>query len=371
MVIPYEYLPVLASQLRPASPTSPYMFYLPPKYYLDSITSIPIPGAHTLNSHLISVYQPPPTSNPMFAPAVRSPQLLHTGVCSPSIIWNQPAGLDLLKCALNDVDNVHHPEGWRQPKREDADMPVPPPFFVPSQAVQLRLCPQRLMMDSPPIPVTSPLPSDSMYCQQTFAPYEISTGMGFPHLPTPPSPPTGVIRRPRHERASSAPPALAFPPLRSPNRKGLGGVEGRTTNMSNGNGHLRLSIPRNRSHPEVTVKASPPPGIPAFVLEEKPSEQTDEFSQSFHRQNGDEVHEDNSFFGISLTQNPAFLKQSDERGQMLPPASPVPIWTNGSIHNPHPCLNLPHTRTVIPKLGNLFLSSCPGKKGKIVASKQL
>lgn len=366
MVIPYEFLPVLASQLHPASPASPYMFYLPPKYYLDSITSIPIPGAHTLNFHSIPVHHSSLASNPMFAPAVRPPQLLHSGTYTPSIIWNQPAGFDLLKNALNDVDNEHFPEGWRQSKREDADMPVPPPFFVPSQAMQLPFSPQRLMIDSLPIPVTSPIPSNLMDCQQTYGPGESSTGMGFPHLPTPPSPPTGVVRRPKHERASSAPPALAFPPLRSPHRKCLGGVEGRMAT----NGHLRLSIPRNRSHPEVTFKASPPPGIPAFVLEEKSSDKANEIPKTSDRQAGDEMHEDNSFFGISLTQNPAFLKQSDEQGQMLPPVSPAPIWSNSSVHKPHPCLNSSLARTLIPKLGNLFLSSCPGKKGKIVASKE-
>lgn len=136
------------------------------------------------------------------------------------------------------------------------------------------------------------------------------------------------------------------------------------------NGHLRLSIPRNRSHPEVTFKASPPPGIPAFVLEEKSSEKANEIPKTSDRQAGDEMHEDNSFFGISLTQNPAFLKQSDEQGQMLPPVSPAPIWSNSSVHKPHPCLNSSLARTLIPKLGNLFLSSCPGKKGKIVTSKE-
>ena len=372
MVIPYEFLPVLSSQLRPTTTTSPYLFDIPPRYYLDSVTSVPIPGAHTLNPHVYLGHgmQPNPA---VFAPAVRPPLGQHHGFYPPSIIWNQHAGFDCLKSAINERAIINPSENFtvssssglpQHPSRGELgqDTPLPPPFYVPSQAAELPPSPRRLMTDSPPVPVTGPLPSGpSDYQQSDSAPPDGPSNF----VPPPPSPPTGLIRRPRRERSNSAPSALAFPLQRCSYRKGFGSAEAKAPGMGSANGQRKQGgSPRNRSSPEMGSKFSPPPSVvPAFVLEgeDKPAQRSETETESLTISDlpaGDaEAQERRPSFGTSLTQNPAFLKRSDGRGQMLPPPLPsAPSWPYG----PSVCFNTLDSR---PRLGNLYLSSCPGKKG--------
>ncbi|KAH8119472.1 phosphatases II [Phellopilus nigrolimitatus] len=339
MVIPFELLPAIASQLTRTSTSSPVMFRLPQNCYLDCVTAVPIPGAHTFNS-----FRP---MNPLFLPSAQPsmPRPFHTR--PPSIIWSQPgaASGELLQNALHGEFTFTLPTSASEPFSQkdstlafgSAPAPAPPPsFFIPSHP-PLR----RLMTESPPIPIPISVeipPSDAFQAQR----------------PSPPSPPTGVIRRlPRHERALSAPPALQ--PLKGTQRRGV-------REMSNVKG-MGVSGSRNKPIPE-GFAAPMDSVVPAFVVE---SAKTVEESVPDSVIKTEQAQRPLPL-GVSLTENPAYMKQYDREGQGLMLPSPFSASMSKPTlehRNTVPSFFAPEPPINVQRLGNLYLSSCPGKKVRL------
>ncbi|KAI5118062.1 hypothetical protein M0805_006325 [Coniferiporia weirii] len=315
MVIPFEILSAVASQLTRASKASPTMFRLPQSCYLDRVTAVAVPVAHRFTPFNR------PANTPFLPPSRQGAAVSFHA--RPPVVWGQPEGGVLLQEALQGgfafaPPGVPPPPLSQIPEKDAAPAP-PPPFFVPSQAL-----PGGLMTESPPVPVPAVLPQQNPLL-----------------IPAPPSPPTGVIRRaPRHERAMSAPPSLQL--LRGTQRKSAK--------------ELNKGIPRNRSNPEVTAPFDAS-DVPPSVLDATSDGKTERDSSDPNARQGAFP----SPLGVSFAQNTAHV---GKRGLMLStPASlsrPI-LEQRGTFLSS--CI--PDAPAPVQRLGNMFLSSCPGKKVRL------
>ena len=302
MVIPFELLPTISSHLTRTPNGVPTLFTLPQNYYLDRVTAVPIPGAHTFaypkrppNYHFVPAFRPDSFSAYHFRP--------------PSIIWSRNN-----ESAHNAVNgkNVYH----ASPNDGNDGFPPPPPFFVPSQR------PRQLMTESPPVPVRSELPSPK--------PLQVHTSLNQPS--------GGVVRHPKHMRALSAPPTL---PVGRKNTKDL------------------RNLPRNRSHPNVgtdPMQSAGMPGVPSSALGTK--HLSDDMCPPVPAQASNSGT--SSPLVASLTQNPMFLKKPEDYNALMQPPS-LPSQVEGQV--PAQQVPMPASSPTGPRIGNLYLSSCPGKKG--------
>ena len=154
--------------------------------------------------------------------------------------------------------------------------------------------------------------------------------------PTPPSPPRGVVRRRhRHGRATSAPPAL----------RTFKGMQRRVPSYK----ELRQCLPRNRSSPEVPTKqldgtpwVMPQPTLPIPIYPTRPEQAVNG--------NGDEPSNNANGDGFMLPSPSPSLTTS-----LSPPDVSIPTVDSVSSEDV----------TTAQRLGNLYLSSCPGKKGML------
>ncbi|EJD03254.1 phosphatases II [Fomitiporia mediterranea MF3/22] len=180
--------------------------------------------------------------------------------------------------------------------------PPPRPLFVPSQEPRTVL--QPMMLPLPPFAVPG-------------------------QTPTPPSPPKGVIRRrPRYGRATSAPPAF----------RTLRGMQRRVSNMR----EARQGLPRQRSSPEIpTSRFTDVPSVVPSVI------------TSLERDTPDCDTPEDEF------------SNNGQHGLMLPPDSVTP----SPPAQIEPALvsddTAPEDHIHIRQLGNMYLSSCPGKKVRL------
>ncbi|THH08152.1 hypothetical protein EW145_g2895 [Phellinidium pouzarii] len=321
LVIPSEILPVVALQLIHAPKPSPILFRLPQNCYLDRVTTVA-----TLSTHRYKPFYHP--TSPSFLPSSR-PGDNYPCHAHPSLTWSQPGSDELLQSALQG-DLTSSFQDTSLPSLEtlekvDGSMP-PPHFFIPSQ-LPLR----GFMTASPPHPVPMELPPPNLL-----------------PIPTLSNPPSGVIRRvPRHERAVSAPPALHF--LKGAQRKSAK--------------ELSKGIPRNRSDPEVTSSPASLNVLPSILdtntVKENELDCSDPNSNTQH-----EIQLPPSPLGACLSQNTPNTKKVDQRGLMLPPSLPL-SGTALQQHKPFSPFSICETPTAVQRLGNLFLSSCPGKKVRL------
>lgn len=265
MVIPSDAVSAIASRLVSPDSASPMLFRLPDNYHLDRLT-VPLSREYLACS---------PFCRPGYPIC---PQAARQTV---SLTWAQQ-GSSELQNALN------------------GELALPPrPLYVPSQDGQRIRPPSEL-----PTPPALPLP-----------------------VPSPPSPPRGVVRRrQRHGRATSAPPV--FRTLKSSQRRGPSLKD------------PRQCFTRNRSSPEVPTRrleTLPSNVLPVPAMSETPPSM--EESQEDHLSNG-----------------------GSATGLVLPPPSvhpPVPQSTFDSSDEA-----APESHPQVSRLGNLYLSSCPGKKGE-------
>lgn len=221
----------------------------------------------------------------------------------PTVTWNDPAADMLLLSALNGEATFGRPPS----QSPSTSTPLYQPFVSPLAPPILYHEPPRSFPAPAPVPVATPLP---------------------------PTPPRGVIRHsPRHARASSAPPSLPPPMFRGGPRRM----------------HVSRSIIRNRSAPEMS--AAQQSVLPPAVLQAQPAYP-------------------------DCSRDVEMREASAPMGQMIcptnltiPSLSPQPLLlprgrqSQGSYAPSFDGLSLPGPR----RMGNLYLSSCPGKKGNFIS----
>lgn len=222
----------------------------------------------------------------------------------PIVTWNNPVGDMLLLSAL----------------KGEAPFGCPPPPPVPSQSA--RTVSNSALM---PPPLAPPLRYPEL--SLPVAPASDSTQTQTRSAPLPPTPPRGVIRHsPRHARASSAPP-LFRPQMRA-----------------------KRSIIRNRSAAEV-INTAQQSLLPPAALVTRPA--VEGCSRDV------EMHEGELSGPGNHAVRPAGLtipSLSSQQAQLVPrDRRPQRFWVPSKID----CLPTPEPR----RLGNMLLSSCPGKKG--------
>lgn len=369
MVIPFEFLPTLQSQLSVAPKTSPYLFHLPRNYHMDLATLIPLPGAHTCASaYQFGGYLP--NGNGHIPARARRPQQpvlqVQNGIVGfgrthplhppPPVSWNQqrPSGEELLKMALDEPDDGKKTslqsvsEAYSHPRSPAP----PPPFIVPSQS---HCAPPRVLTESPPVLVTP-----------------VSFQMPLSSLPTPTTrvtaesekkqPSSGAIRRPKHIRATSAPPSFGFGQGQTLREAG----RALQRNKSNLDVPSTWAPPTDHTSRPRTANSSSSRSLSTsgniFTPRLSPS------AGSLHLAGSPPTPAENPpltppSFETSLTENPAHLKAQPLQMSHSAP----PTLTNGNhriptmLCNPTPWYAI--SPPAVAKLGNLFLSSCPGKKG--------
>ncbi len=372
MVVPFEFLPSLQAQLSVAPKTSPCLFHLPRNYHMDLATLIPLPGALTCASayqFFGGTFSDSNSHFPTRAPRPQQPVLqvqngvvgfgrMHALHPSPPVFWNQqrPSGEELLKMALDETDDGKKTSSEKMAVDHSHPHPQflapPPPFIVPSQS---HFAPPRILTESPPVPVTPisfqvPLPpSVSALPPRVILESEKK------------EPSSGAVRRPRHVRATSAPPSFGFGQGQSLREAGRA-LQRNKSNLdvpSAWNPPIKhaFSLPAanlSSSTSQSRPGSSPtprPPGSASMSLAGSPSAPA-----------ANSALAPSSSYENSLTENPAHLKavplQMLSHTALASGIRPVPT----ASCNPIPCYVAPPPPAVT-KLGNLFLSSCPGKKG--------
>ena len=431
MVVPVEHLPILSSYLSQAPDNVPVMFQVPEHCQLDRVTAITLPGSHLLATQFRQ-RQPSSKSSPHINGSSPSHASHSDGLRGHQNLTLQHGDSHFSPTAPNATPNSHS----RQPIHTDApfkpvfdvyhkERPVVPSLIVPSHKDGVGEMNGLGPIESPPIsntdtdiaPATTP-PTSGAARDIVNASVRLSSipPQFVPTIPPqPPSPPTGVIRRPRHKhkRASSAPPDMAT------FRNARGGATGASFRVWGNRTDARV-LPRNRSldamcptptspfllTPPILVPSSVPPpdvqldGVQAKItLAPHISRDNSTSSQFSVSTSSSQIVSPNGqsqgispqypspsttpptsspcspLTLISLTQNPAYLKRRTPNGLHVIPN------TNGfgnsfahnlgngglgagSVSTYSGSSNGDASLPKITRLGNMFLSSCPGKKGE-------